>query len=483
MPDCVALEPRPDPPPSKADPPPKVEPSKPPASEPDAPTASPPDEAPTASSKLPKSDLLEPDAPKSDPISRLPDGPQTLPPLNVVPIKSPEDVDSPDSDPTKPDVPRIDPSKAIDPLVPSNRPSSIIEPPLPSSLLPQPTGQPDGPDTANPIPIPPATGPEGDGPTTRPQDNSRDASSSSATASACKLRPKRGQADGLVQARLGEDMVSQENCHTVHVTKTKGPMKCPRKYSQACCHYRSVMRVHTQNRNMVRWTCHETKNTGDRKKKRGKGHGSMGLHGGLGTGRKRATLVGVGKWLRPRTTLPPNANGNRATKGCDRDEWPPAAFWPGDEEAAKQNPPMVQRIQFLPWHENEGAGQVWKSFCVVHNAQTVKNKATFVNNKYVKTVGKPAVTMDRGRDGTTTVITTVSVDTAHAIFTFKDWDRLPEDPDFDGLKENECWPRQLARENPGWALLREVEFYGPPLLPGGKLAPGQHPELLLYVDD
>ena len=62
---------------------------------------------------------------------------------------------------------------------------------------------------------------------------------------------------------------------------------------------------------------------------------------------------------------------------------------------------MVQRVRFLEWHENEGAGQVWKSFCKIHNAETTKGAAPFINMKYVKTIGNPVSNVNRGRDGIT----------------------------------------------------------------------------------
>jgi len=57
------------------------------------------------------------------------------------------------------------------------------------------------------------------------------------------------------------------------------------------------------------------------------------------------------------------------------------------------------------------------------------------------------------------VVSTVSVETGRALFTFADWDGLPEDKDWHGLKENRCWPKALAVDDPGWALLTDDEFY------------------------
>lgn len=67
-------------------------------------------------------------------------------------------------------------------------------------------------------------------------------------------------------------------------------------------------------------------------------------------------------------------------------------------------------------------------------------------------------------------MSTVSVDTGRAVWTFADWDGLPEDKDWHGLKDNKCWPKALAPEDPGFALLADDEFYLE-----------QHPDLAIYT--
>lgn len=70
---------------------------------------------------------------------------------------------------------------------------------------------------------------------------------------------------------------------------------------------------------------------------------------------------------------------------------------------------------------------------------------------------------------TTAITSIVSVNTRHAVFKFEDWDNLPVDNDWYGLKQNDCWPKDLAKEDPGWALLTSDEFYET-----------QHPNLKQY---
>jgi hypothetical protein len=56
------------------------------------------------------------------------------------------------------------------------------------------------------------------------------------------------------------------------------------------------------------------------------------------------------------------------------------------------------------------------------------------------------------------------------IFKITDWDGLPHDPWY-GLKDNPCWPSDLAPDDPGWALLTDDPFYLQ-----------QHPELAHHTE-
>ncbi|KAK0122536.1 hypothetical protein ONS96_009578 [Cadophora gregata f. sp. sojae] len=159
------------------------------------------------------------------------------------------------------------------------------------------------------------------------------------------------------------------------------------------------------------------------------------------------------------------------TYGCDRDEWPPRYFWQGDEVAATHG--RSQRVRLVPAKENRGAGQIWAQFCNSNAAQvtkTVRPKKghvpakteevnSYVQSAWIRSVGKPIVDKPIVVKKTTTIVSTVSVETGRAVFTIADWDGLPNDKDWHGLKENPCWPKPLAEDDPGWALLTEDEFY------------------------
>ncbi|KAK4442307.1 hypothetical protein QBC34DRAFT_363987 [Podospora aff. communis PSN243] len=317
--------------------------------------------------------------------------------------------------------------------------------------------------------------------TTEPKPTTTDQATTTATsqssAGACKKRLQ-ARADGLVEAKLGEDMTSEE-CNngvmTVHITSTQKKIgsylttigkACRQDWTQACYHYRSVMSVHTATESMHRWTCHATKGTSKA--------GQTTEHWG-------ALAINTMKgqhWF-------PWMNGfiARSPKGkvCEKDEWPPRYFWPGDKEALKRN--MKQRVRLLPQNENGGAGSMWAHFCEDNNAQTVKNKpgTTYVNPSFIQTVKSES--KQEVNKGTTTIKSTVSVDTAHAVFTITDFQGIDLNDKLHGLKENPCWPKALAGDDPGFVLLTDDEYYAtqPPSVQARRLLYKGYPDLAELV--
>lgn len=167
---------------------------------------------------------------------------------------------------------------------------------------------------------------------------------SSSAAAACKL-PKRAGNNG--------DFYCDENGHT-HTTITTATVSilttpevtCSSKWTQACYHYRSVMSVHSDKSDMVRFTCGATSSSAPGK----------------------ATKVWSTTVSRNNVATTPKGNQHHwqwiegwvsAGKGvCQRDEWPPRSFWPVE----KRNQ-LGQLVRFLPGAENEGAGSMFNSFC------------------------------------------------------------------------------------------------------------------------
>ncbi len=152
---------------------------------------------------------------------------------------------------------------------------------------------------------------------------------------------------------------------------------------------------------MHKWTCHETKSN-VRQKDSGLKATAVDDWGVTAISTRSEKWQHWWPWANgfvPRTHLQ-GKNGKILTEGCERDEWPPQAFWPGDEYAKANG--MVQRIRFIPRGDNNPAGKIFQTFCVKHNAQTVKAKQSWINPKFIKTVAPAKVdAASRGADGTT----------------------------------------------------------------------------------
>ncbi|KAL0932163.1 uncharacterized protein CTRU02_213116 [Colletotrichum truncatum] len=301
------------------------------------------------------------------------------------------------------------------------------------------------------------------------------ATSAVSSASACKIGRRANDDDSQI---FGEPETSTEDCgqgKTIHITSTSKnmgfyeqevPMTCSKQWTQACYHYRSVMSVHTNTPDMVRWTCGATGGTSQTGKATDK-------WGSIGIGRIVRNAQHWFPWVNgfvARTTLGDPNDKTPKFKGCERDEWPPRYFWPGDTKANKKK--LVQRIRLIEWHENGGAGSMFKGFCHNNNASYLKaDQKLYLQREYVRTIGQARVEPPDAKQNPPTIVSHVSIDTMRAVFTIKDWDGLPEEkdgaPKWDGLKENKCWPSLLAPEDPGFALLTNDEFY----------QQGQHPEL------
>ncbi|KAK8026239.1 hypothetical protein PG990_004062 [Apiospora arundinis] len=293
--------------------------------------------------------------------------------------------------------------------------------------------------------------------------------SSSSTSAACKPnKGAQGVKDGHVEKAALGDAESSLDCDktppTMHVTETKKPIgqyekripqKCPRELAQACYHYSSVMKIHAATKSMTEFTCGVTRS-----------NYRLKIHSDLkATALTDWGVTAIAKRSSKHQHWWPWAQGWILRKGetqdggeCERDEWPPAYFWPGDAYAKKNN--MVQRVRLNPEKHNKEAGRIFKGFCASNDAMVMKGSTMLEKKDNVETVGIPDVKKaSKGPDGTDTITSIVSVNTRHAVFKFEDWDNLPVDNVWYGLKENECWPSDLAKEDPGWALLTYDEFY------------------------
>ena len=150
------------------------------------------------------------------------------------------------------------------------------------------------------------------------------------------------------------------------------------------------MSVHTNTPDMVRWTCGATAGTSQK---------------GKATDEWGSTAFKILPPLKPKQhnfawangfvalAIRKNKNGVKVAKGCDRDEWPPRYFWPGDAAAKAKG--ISQRIRFIPAADNQGAGQIWAQFCNTNGAQLTRANGgttkSFIQSAWIETVGQATV--------------------------------------------------------------------------------------------
>jgi hypothetical protein len=146
------------------------------------------------------------------------------------------------------------------------------------------------------------------------------------------------------------------------------------------------MSVHTKHPDMVRWTCQMTTGTN----KDGSATSTWGSTAIAKIGGGNQHWWPWANGFVPRVVIK-NHEDKENIKGCDRDEFPPRAFWPGDVEAKKKG--MVQRVRFIKYTDNAGAGQMWQNFCNGNAAASISNvkkkRKTYIQSKHIRTVGKP----------------------------------------------------------------------------------------------
>ncbi|KAH7228394.1 hypothetical protein B0J15DRAFT_530791 [Fusarium solani] len=216
---------------------------------------------------------------------------------------------------------------------------------------------------------------------------------------------------------------------------------CSSQWGQACYHYSSVMSVHTNTPDMVRWTCWAT--TGTSK------HGKATDDWGLWTSRKKPharTMQHNWDWGAEWTEEPI----------CHRDEWPPLAFWPQTRINGKMTKKPGQFVRLLPGTNNLGAAILWNAFCKHEDGYSIKaGGVTSINPKKVTTTSTEVNSEIKG--GTTTYITSVGIKIPNAVFEIKHWEQ-PAAKD-DGLWENKCWPSMILPDDPGYALLTDDPWY------------------------
>lgn len=158
------------------------------------------------------------------------------------------------------------------------------------------------------------------------------------------------------------------------------------------------MDVHHATKDMTQWTCQATPQTG----KNGKNGKATRIWGKTAIGPLENQAQHWWPWANGFvfTTTLTDAQGNvvlndagkPSTQACDRDEWPPKNFWPGDGNKPAH---MVQRVRLNPSEHNRRAGGIWKNFCNKNAAKSTanhNNKATsFIQSNFIRTQPNPKI--------------------------------------------------------------------------------------------
>ncbi|KAJ9421240.1 hypothetical protein FOXG_17685 [Fusarium oxysporum f. sp. lycopersici 4287] len=223
------------------------------------------------------------------------------------------------------------------------------------------------------------------------------------------------------------DMVVTTMTYEPNATPTLWTTACDPKNSQACYHYSSANSV---NPKWSTLTCPQEAATISHRFNGKAVVAWSDEHAGDG-------------WKDPSHRVFPNQ--------CDRDEWPPAYF------LAKNAPEFTlggkkggQRIRWIPFNDNQGASKHWRGVCMKHAVKHLPlNDWT---DKVTKGKKGPSSNPKNNHE-----VTEMSIDVGvRPEFDLKFRHRIPKD---DGLWDNGCWPRNAAKDDPGFALLRIDEWY------------------------
>ncbi|KAF5506966.1 hypothetical protein CGCA056_v013490 [Colletotrichum aenigma] len=155
----------------------------------------------------------------------------------------------------------------------------------------------------------------------------------------------------------------------------------------------SMMDIHKATKSVTEWTCGAIANTGFD----GGATATWGVAAIKSLEKKEEHWVWpwangwVPRVLRVDAKGKPKRDkyGHEMADGCDRDEWPPRNFWPGDDVAHPKG--MTQRVRFNPFQHNRGAGNLWGNFCPKHDAVSTKGnrkgkKTYYVRDNLISTV-------------------------------------------------------------------------------------------------
>lgn len=210
---------------------------------------------------------------------------------------------------------------------------------------------------------------------------------------------------------------------------------CSKDYPQACHHYKSAISV---NKAWETLPCRPVAATTSRDRKNGKADSPQA------TGVWYKEHKGTG-W-RDRTKI-------QGPMGrCQADEYPPYYLLDKTDTAWINSgvDSTGQLVRLIPGKQNGGAGNMWKGVCFGPPLEKLSDGE--FSNKFQAAANKHTVNNIRAE----TVYASMTV-SHKPEFTIVDWDsNLSKDG---GLEKNDCWPKQLAALDPGFALLSYDPWY------------------------
>ncbi|KAF4450549.1 glycoside hydrolase family 18 protein [Fusarium austroafricanum] len=222
-------------------------------------------------------------------------------------------------------------------------------------------------------------------------------------------------------------MTYAPNAAAMHITKT-----CPLSATQACYNYRSIQ---SNNPHWSTLTCPQAAAMPSKVRLNGPAV------------RKWAAEHGGDGWQEEKY---------RKHKDCEKDEFPPVYLLDASDEAYKEGGKKKgQRVRWLPRKQNKKGGDLWKSMCFKEPlaAMSLKDFHDFVvagtkgpvpqaGNHYKANVEAGNV------DVRPRFHLEYELDNPGAV-NLKD----------DGLWDNPCWPKAIAKSDPGFVLLSIDEWY------------------------
>lgn len=265
----------------------------------------------------------------------------------------------------------------------------------------------------------------------------------------CVIRPgnewsRDGPAFNTLQSRSCDRQDRTTTDEWVVTSITYGPtptaiaVHCSEKWTQACYHYSSAIRVNPQ---WATLTCPDA----------------------AATTAYRGTITNINKTPRATNAFKSQHRGKgwllkrngRGGLKCDMDEYPPAYLLDRTHDAWKFSgiDSRGQLVRYLNESNNRGAAESWKSVCFKPLLEDMSDRDF-----------RAGVERDRAKSTirygqTTRRIGSISV-RQHPAFTWGSWGHAANPPPNDGLDSNSCWNKKDAPKDPGQALLTYDPYYG-----------------------